>query len=287
MNILVIDDELGIREGVAAYLRIKGHRACVAASLQDACQAIQDGDFDLLITDWRLDHELAHPIVDLATCPCIVVSGCPEDIPDLGDGIMVLAKPVPLEKLLDHVETATAEPEVIEEELWDKDIPVDTRDRVRLALALLGEKSSVQILDDGTFVTLRAKCVDGATLTALELLGGDLHVKKADGIPQVELRLYQNGLPDGVSRVIKPGEPWPCAAEPLAVDFHDMDCSPAEFVELVDAATDARAQGRDVYLLNVPSHLNFFLEALGRGDELPKRPMSGPRMPEELCELWR
>ncbi len=287
MNILVIDDELGIREGVASYLRIKGHRARAAASLGEACRAVDEEDFDLLITDWRLDDELATEVVNLATCPCLVVSGCPEDVPDFGAGTRVLAKPVPLEELLGFVESMVIEPKVAREEEWDVEIPLDTRDRIRLALALLGEEASVQILDDGTFVTLRAQLLDDDVLPALELLGGDLRVLVPDGVPRVELRLFRNGLPDGVSVVVGPADSWPMSDQPLAVDFHGTLCTPAEFVDLVDAATDARACGQDVYLLNVPSHLNFFLEALGRADELPKRPMSGPRVPDELSELWR
>ena len=58
MNILLVEDEPGIREGLASFLRIKGHRVLTAASQQEGLSHITDDHFDLLITDWRIGADL-------------------------------------------------------------------------------------------------------------------------------------------------------------------------------------------------------------------------------------
>jgi FixJ family two-component response regulator len=50
-NILVIDDELGIREGSRRALEPQGFTVETAATLQEGLRKIQEGDFDLVLLD--------------------------------------------------------------------------------------------------------------------------------------------------------------------------------------------------------------------------------------------
>ena len=79
-TILVIDDELGIREGCRRVLVREGHQVVVAATGEDGWQQIQSGQFDLVLLDVMMPDiggmELLKRIVafdpDLV---CIIITG--------------------------------------------------------------------------------------------------------------------------------------------------------------------------------------------------------------------
>ncbi len=55
-NILVVDDEKNIREGLAKLLEMEGHRAVSAADGREALALLERGDVDLVVTDLKMPN---------------------------------------------------------------------------------------------------------------------------------------------------------------------------------------------------------------------------------------
>jgi DNA-binding NtrC family response regulator len=55
-NILVVDDEKNIREGLAKLLEIEGHRSMPAADGREALALLERGDVDLVVTDLKMPN---------------------------------------------------------------------------------------------------------------------------------------------------------------------------------------------------------------------------------------
>ncbi|MHC5064470.1 MAG: response regulator [Planctomycetota bacterium] len=293
MKILFVDDEEGIREGCSSYLRLKGHTVRSAACLEEALLSLSEDEFDLLVSDWRLGDEVAASLVERAPCPCIVVSGFPDEVAGLSRKVHVLAKPMPMDQLLQTIESLEPSSAQSEQDSpkanWDRDLPMDARDRIRLVLALAGKEAAEgSIVDDGNLITLQIPWSgEDAALEQIETFGGDLRVL-ADGAETcLEYRVRRDGCPDGYFGPLRPEESWPDDVEFLAIDLHGSDgMRPDRFLDLLDQCRRAESTGREICLLNVPTHLSLFLDALGRTGELPKRRRAGPCLPEVLSELW-
>lgn len=287
MKCLLVDDEPGIREGLAALLRRRGHEVRTAASVGAALLQLAEQPFEVVITDWRLPDGTAEAVVRASTCPVIAVSGHPDEVIRLPNLREVLTKPVGPKQLLERLAAiADAPPESAPAAAADPlvRLPIDTRSCIEAGLAILGGPDC-ELLDDGAFVTLRCPLASDAVLPALETLGGDLRVLSRDGRPLVEWRLHRDGRPDGVC-VIGAAADWPDTAA-LAVDFDRGEpSSPDHFAALLQQASAARAAGRTVHFLNVPAHLRFFAEVSGRDHDMPKRTSPGPRLAAVLVDLW-
>ena len=80
MRCLLVDDEPGIREGLAALLRLRGHEVHTAADLAQASALASSHEFDLVLTDWRLPDGTALPLFDQGAAPIVVISGHPEEV---------------------------------------------------------------------------------------------------------------------------------------------------------------------------------------------------------------
>jgi len=79
-RILVIDDELGIREGCRRALEPAGFTVALAATLQEGQRMIQQGDFDLVLTDVMLPDgrgiDLLGPIQEKdPDLVCVIITG--------------------------------------------------------------------------------------------------------------------------------------------------------------------------------------------------------------------
>lgn len=282
MNLLLVDDEAGIREGLASFLRLKGYGVQTAGSSLEARDTLQSDAFDLVITDWRLADGSAETFLPLCDCPTIVMSGYPEEV--IADELTtVLSKPVSPHRLLEKIEALEVHPQA------QTELPADTRDRVTLVLALLGDPQDVEILDDGSFTTVKVRVVDlsDERIAQIELIGGDLRVWGPSDGQRLELRLYRNGRPASIGLACSPWADWPDDQQECAVD---LSCprvpTPAEFLQLLERVQRARDSGREVRLLNVPPHLRLYAEISGRGHDMPNREKAGPRLPEVLAELW-
>lgn len=286
MNCLLVDDEPGIREGLAALLRRRGHEVSTAASVGAALAQLREQQFDVVITDWRLPDGIAEPVVAAARCPVIAASGHPEEVTRHANLAQVLTKPVGPTQLLECMAAVAAPAPAAAAVALDPlaGLPIDTRSCIAAGLALLAA-DGCELLDDGAFVTLRCPLPGDHVLPALEQLGGDLRVLAPDGRPTVEWRLHRDARPDGLD-VVDTAAAWPEAVD-LAVDFdRGPPCSPPRFAELLQQSAAATAAGRTVQFLNVPEHLRFFAEVSGRGHDMPKRTSPGPRLAAVLVDLW-
>jgi len=79
-NILVIDDELGIREGCRRALTPQGFDVHTAASMKDGLQMVQDEEFDLVLLDIMMPDgrgiELLEPIHEKdKDIVCVIITG--------------------------------------------------------------------------------------------------------------------------------------------------------------------------------------------------------------------
>jgi hypothetical protein len=164
------------------------------------------------------------------------------------------------------------------------ELPQDVRRVVGAAIAALAGEQ-VELTDDGTFVTLRAPWPGDHLLPELHGLGGDLRILAPGGAPTLELRWCRDGRADPRMAVVRGGEPWP-EVPALAVDFHGIAPTAAEFLLLVDAAAAWRARGRRVQFLNVAAPLLAAAERAGRIAEVPIDQPIGPQLPETLARLW-
>lgn len=284
MNVLLIDDEVGIREGLGAFLRLKGHRVRSAGSAAEALQEFHTDTFDLVVTDWRLPDGSGETVVAACACPVIAFSGSPEEVASTPGVRVVLQKPVSPHRLLAEVEALQTAPD----RGPDRALPTDTADRVALALALIAEPDSVEVLDDGAFITVNiaVPVLPDRAIAQLELIGGDLRVWGSSPALHVELRLCRDGRPAG-TWTHRGWSEWADTDREAVVDVTaDRLPSPAEFLELLDRVVRARRNGDTVHLINVPSHLRLYAEISGRDHDMPKRGKAEPRLPEVLTRLW-
>jgi CheY-like chemotaxis protein len=285
MRCLLVDDEAGIREGLAALLRLKGHAVRTAPDLGAALAAMQEQSFDVVFTDWRLPDGTAAPLVASADCPVVAVSGHPGEVTPGPALRAVLEKPVAPARLLEllaGLEAANAAA------AGDPDpgagLPLDTAAIVRAARGILGSVQ-VRLVDDGTFVTLSAPLPSDSVLPRLEELGGDLRVLALAGCPTIELRLCRDGRPDPAVPAVAPMADWPPLRE-FAVDFGLADVDAGQFLGCLDRAAELRRAGVRVHFLNVPPGLVAGTEVSGRGHDMPKKERVGPRLPALLADLW-
>lgn len=299
-NLLLVEDEPGIREGLTSYLQLKGYRVIAAASCAEGLRRITAGEFDLVITDWHLGDGLGESIAKASQCPVLVISGVTErvEIEDHSGCIEVMRKPVMPPDLVDKIEAMLCPvPELKpgSELSVELDLPIDARDRVELFRTLVRSRhevndQSISVLDDGTFVTVQALLAhdDEPLQKVVEKIGGDVRCLDRGGRPLLELRFFKSGQRQASDQLIGPLDSWPDGQATIAVDFFDTDgCPPTLFVELVDKVEAARQSGRSAYFLNVPTHLRLHLELLGKAHAMPMREMAGPALPAILAELWR
>jgi CheY-like chemotaxis protein len=281
MNCLLVDDEPGIREGLAALLRRKGHEVHTAGDCAAAAARLAERRFDLVITDWRLPDGTASAFVADCPCPVVAVSGHPEEVELHAAVREVLTKPVAPARLLEVLASHAAPPPP----LVPRRLPGDVQKVLAAATHALGGDGGAELEDDGVFVVLRAPLADEAVLPTLAELGGDLRVLAPVGRPHVELRLLRDGRPDPGLPVVRPEGAWPDAGE-FAVDFDGIDPSPTLFGDCLDRAVEVHRRGARVHFLNVPDPLHFWAIGQGRTHDMPMREKVGPRLPTVLADLW-
>jgi CheY-like chemotaxis protein len=283
MRILLVDDEPGIREGLAAFLRLRGHEVRTAGDCAAAGTLLAAQDFELLCTDWRLPDGTAGPLLQAAACPVVVISGYPEEVVRAPNLREVLGKPVAPARLAAVVQAIAAPPPPPADAVLD-DLPGDVRRVVGAALAVI-DAAAAEVTDDGAFVTLCAPWPGDHLLPEFTDLGGDLRVLVLDGIPTVEVRWCRDGRPDPALPVVRAGEPWPDVPL-LAVDFDGTDLQGDEFLAILECASARRRAGRQVCFLNLSPALIAVAEGSGRAGDLPMSMPIGPRLPAVLAELW-
>jgi len=103
-RILLVDDEAMVRESTRMLLEIDGHTVVDAETGAKALEAFAAGEFDLVITDFRMagmdGGDLTTRIKQAApSTPVIILTAWPGDVSASVPADMILAKPYRLEEL--------------------------------------------------------------------------------------------------------------------------------------------------------------------------------------------
>ena len=109
-RVLVVDDEEAILYVFERYLSVAGYGVVTAPCGSDAVRAGEAGQFDLLITDFRMPGmngvEVIGALRDLQPgLPSLVISGNPIEAGTLPAGVRFLSKPVSMPDLLALIPT--------------------------------------------------------------------------------------------------------------------------------------------------------------------------------------
>ena len=107
-KILVVDDEVSMRDSVATMLRDVGYTVVTCGDVPSALRALEDSDPDLLITDVRMDGYNGLQLIAMAPKPirALVVTGFADPSIEADARRLdaeYLVKPVPFETLHAHV----------------------------------------------------------------------------------------------------------------------------------------------------------------------------------------
>ncbi|HZN40565.1 MAG TPA: response regulator [Planctomycetota bacterium] len=283
MKCLLVDDEPGIREGLAALLRRKGHEVRTAGTCADAGRAIAVSSFDVVVTDWRLSDGIAAQFLADCPWPVVAISGHPEEVAGHRAVRLVLQKPVSTSRLLEVL--ASLQSHSSPGTTPDRSVPVDVQRVIDGLRALLPPHTAIEVLDDGAVLLLQADLPRDFAAAGLDALGGDLQVLPHDGRRRVRLRLCRDGRPDLSVPVTSPEAPWPEVPE-LAVDFHGTSLSPVQLAACLLRKREFTAAGRRVHFLNVPETLASWAMDQGMADDMPMREKVGPRLPAVFADLW-
>ena len=80
-KVLIVEDDLATRRGLAELLSNEGYDTTAVGSFQDAIRAALIAEPDLLITDIRLhDYNGLQLVMRLAHVPAIVITGHPDRV---------------------------------------------------------------------------------------------------------------------------------------------------------------------------------------------------------------
>lgn len=230
MKLLLVDDEAGIREGLALLLRRRGHDVRTAADCAGARAALASAaDFDAVVTDWRLPDGVAGDFLALARCPVVAISGHPEEIGAEHALADVLTKPVLPARLAAAL--AGLAPAAVAPAL--PPLPPAAAAAVPALLAGWPASATVRLYDDGVHAALVADLPPGVAAPAA-VAGGEVTVaRRPDGL-RVTCRWRRSGG-DAEPAVPHPADP----ADPVHGSAHAMpmkamagDPLPAELAEL-------------------------------------------------------
>lgn len=103
MRVLVVEDDLGVRETLTDLLTASGHAVTAAADFSEAMVLLQNATWDALLTDLVLPGGSGMDLAALAQSKGagpVVCSGHPARIEQMhGEGVMFLVKPFSAEAL--------------------------------------------------------------------------------------------------------------------------------------------------------------------------------------------
>ncbi len=105
-KILCVDDEPHVVTLKCAILEAAGHNVTASTSAHDAIEKLQDGDYDAVVTDWRLGDANGRAVVQAAkshsSMPVVVVSGYVAEAFQAAEPLadLYLEKPVNPEELV-------------------------------------------------------------------------------------------------------------------------------------------------------------------------------------------
>lgn len=105
-KILCVDDEPHVVTLKCAILEAAGHEVTASTSAHDAIQKLQEGEYDAVVTDWRLGDANGRAVVQAAkshsSMPVVVVSGYVAEAFQAAEPLadLYLEKPVNPEELV-------------------------------------------------------------------------------------------------------------------------------------------------------------------------------------------
>lgn len=105
-RILCVDDELHAASLKCIILETEGHQATPATSVNEATRLLDSGQFDLVVTDWRLGDGNGRDVVmavrRLSDTPVVIISGYVQEAFQAPDPLAdyYLEKPVNPEELI-------------------------------------------------------------------------------------------------------------------------------------------------------------------------------------------
>lgn len=281
MRCLLVDDEPGIREGLAMLLRRRGYEVVTAADCVGAAAALRAQPFDVVVTDWRLPDGTAGVFATECDCPVLAVSGHPDEVECVGAIRAAIAKPVRPDALLARIGELMASPGGAEAEVaLCRDVQVVVDD----LLEQLPSGAEVNCHDDGSFVVLRA-ALDGGSQPQVSPRGGDARVVPTDVGCVLEVRLCRDGRPDVDLPVVSVEGAWP-TCDAFGLDCQDTGADRDTFARWCAAVAERNASGGRICLLNVPERLESTTAVWETTHDMPMRARVGPSLPAELTELW-
>lgn len=279
MKLLLVDDEPGIREGLAMLLRRRGHEVVSVGDCAQAAHEQARGGFAAVISDWRLPDGVASQFLRECQVPVICLSGHPEEVSGVPSMVALLTKPIAPRALCEQVEALAAS----SNQPVPQALPKDVAAVVQAARTLLAP--GAQVHDDGTFVTVVGVVPVDCELDRLRALGGDLRLRLTHEEQQCTGRWFRDGRPRAQLHVIKADAPWPVLGE-LAVDFDGVPASEALFAQVLAQTATRLSRHERVHFLNAPESLHSWALSHGRTDVMPMRGAIGPFFPAELADLW-
>jgi CheY-like chemotaxis protein len=115
ISVLVVDDEVGMRETVADILLAMGYEVATACNGEDALAQLRDATFSLVLMDIRMPgrdgisvlRELGGPPPPVVLMTAYAADEHIEAATEAGS-FALIHKPVPAQRLLDIVAAATA-----------------------------------------------------------------------------------------------------------------------------------------------------------------------------------
>ena len=281
MKCLLVDDEPGIREGLAMLLRRRGYEVVTAADCASASASLRAESFDVVVTDWRLPDGTAGTFAGACACPVLAVSGHPDEVDRSGAIRDAIAKPVRPDALLTKIgELVSSSGPPLEELALSRDVQAVVDD----LLTQLPADADVSCHDDGTFVVVRVALADGR-VPEVVVRGGDARVVGSGTSRALELRLCRDGRPDVDLPVVPIDATWP-EHDAFGLDCQDTVADRDTFARWCAAVAERNAAGGRICLLNVPARLDSTTAGWGTTHDMPMRARVGPRLPAELTELW-
>jgi DNA-binding NtrC family response regulator len=234
INILLVDDEDGLRQALAANLELEGFEVSEAASGEEALRILADRTFDVVLTDIRMPGMSGVELFERikrqnAQTPVVLTTAF--SVHELVNGALragafaVLPKPSRVADVVATVTRAARRPFVL--------IVDDARSGADGVLKALGAAG------------LRAQAVADAESAIALVTGGDVDVCVVDlAAPAVRVVNDLRRLAPDIAVVMLSSESAP-AAEPIAVrDAFAWLRKPVEPGDLVQVVAEARGRRR-------------------------------------------
>jgi DNA-binding response OmpR family regulator len=116
MNVLIVDDEMDIRENISSVLNKKGFETVTAGNLKDAEHLIRTKKWDLIISDIMIPHLGGFELIDLAKeiapeTPVLVITGMEIEVlqSTFSRADAILSKPFTSAQLMKQITALTSD----------------------------------------------------------------------------------------------------------------------------------------------------------------------------------